>query len=74
VAALPPHPVDRLSDAQLHELLLRFDTGGFPADLEDVWRVERLRFQETLRRIPPAADAMRTHRLIEKVPAAFQSV
>jgi SAM-dependent methyltransferase len=56
MAALTPHPVDRLTDAQLHELLLRVDTGGFPADLEDVWRVERLRFRETLRRIPPAAD------------------
>jgi len=56
MAAIPLHPVDRLTDVQLHELLLRVDTGGFPADIEDVWRVERLRFRETLRRIPPAAD------------------
>jgi len=50
------HPVDRRTDAQLHELLLRVDTAGFPADLEEVWRVEGERFRETLTRIPPATD------------------
>jgi len=50
------HPVDDLTDAQLHELLLRVDTVGFPADLDEVWRVEHVRFRETLRRIPPAAN------------------
>jgi SAM-dependent methyltransferase len=50
----PTHPVDNLTDRQLHDLLLRVDTTGFPADLEHLWRVERLRYRETLRRIPPA--------------------
>src|SRR3990172_10432819 len=54
--AFTPHPVDDLTDAQLHELLLRVDTAGFPADLDEVWRVEHLRFRESLKRIPPAAN------------------
>ncbi len=52
------HPVDSLSDGQLKALMMRVDDVGFPARLDDVWRVERLRFRETLRRIPPAD---RTH-------------
>ena len=53
--ALPAaHPVDHLSDEQLHDLLLRVDAKGFPADLEELWQIERLRYRETLRRIPPA--------------------
>ena len=35
----------------------RVNTDGFPARLEDVWRAERVRFRETLRRIPPAPSA-----------------
>ncbi len=51
------HPVDQLSDDQLHDLLLRVDTAGFPADLEELWSIERLRYRETLRWIPPAPGA-----------------
>lgn len=50
------HPVDDFSDAQLFALMQRVSTDGFPARLEDVWRVERVRFRETLLRIPPAAN------------------
>ena len=50
------HPVDAYSDAQLFALMQRVNTDGFPARLEDVWRMERLRFRETLRRIPPATS------------------
>jgi SAM-dependent methyltransferase len=50
----PTHPVDNLTDQQLHDLLFRVDTTGFPGDLEHLWRVERQRYRETLRRIPPA--------------------
>lgn len=50
------HPVDRLSDAELRALLMRVDTKGFPADLAHLWNVERLRYRETIRRLPPAAD------------------
>ena len=48
------HPVDSYTDAQLYALMQRVNTDGFPARLEDVWRAERVRFRETLRRIPPA--------------------
>jgi len=54
------HPVDRLSDPQLRELLMRVDTSGFPADLEQLWTVERVRYRETLRRIPPAPGGSAT--------------
>jgi SAM-dependent methyltransferase len=50
------HPVDAYSDLQLFALMQRIDTDGFPARLEDVWRAERVRFRETLRRIPRAAS------------------
>ncbi len=56
MAAIAAHPVEDLNDSQLRDLLLRVDAAGFPADLDEVWRVERLRFRETLRRVPPAAD------------------
>lgn len=52
-----PHPVDALNDDQLFALMQRVATDGFPARLEDVWRAERVRFRETLRRIPPAPGA-----------------
>ncbi|MEK6798825.1 MAG: methyltransferase domain-containing protein [Planctomycetota bacterium] len=52
--APPLHPVDQLSDEELRNLLLRVDSAGFPAKLPDVWRAERVRFRETLRRVPPA--------------------
>ncbi len=55
--ACPSHPVDAYSDAQLFALMQRVNTDGFPARLEDVWRAERVRFRETLRRIPPATSA-----------------
>ncbi len=48
------HPVDRLDDLQLRDVLLRVDTRGFPADLERLWDVERVRYRQTLRRIPKA--------------------
>jgi SAM-dependent methyltransferase len=48
------HPVDRLGDEELREILLRADPAGFPADLNEVWKVEHGRIRETLRRIPPA--------------------
>ncbi len=48
------HPVDRCSDAQLRELMMRVDATGFPDDLQRLWGVERIRYRETLRRIPPA--------------------
>jgi SAM-dependent methyltransferase len=32
----------------------RVNADGFPARMEDVWCAERVRFRETLRRIPPA--------------------
>lgn len=51
------HPVDQLSDDQLHDLFMHVDTAGFPADLEELWSIERLRYRETLRRIPPASGA-----------------
>lgn len=51
------HPVDALTDAQLFAMMSRVNTAGFPARLEDVWRVERGRIRETLRRIPPARHA-----------------
>ena len=50
------HPVDQYSDEQLFALMQRVDTSGFPARLEDVWRAERVRFRETMRRIPPAGS------------------
>lgn len=50
------HPVDRLSDEELYALLMRADGAGFPADLDHLWGIERVRYRETLRRIPPAAD------------------
>jgi len=50
------HPVDRLSDDELYELLMTVDTDGFPADLDQLWQVERARYRETLRRIPAATD------------------
>jgi len=52
----PSHPVDRLSDERLKELLLRVDADGFPADLEQLWEIERIRYRETVRRVPPACD------------------
>jgi len=55
MAASLPHPVDRLTDARLRGLMLRVNTTGFPADLQHLWSVERARYRETLRRIPPAA-------------------
>jgi len=51
------HPIDGYSDEQLFALMQRVCTDGFPARFEDVWRAERVRFRETLRRIPPAASA-----------------
>ncbi len=48
------HPVDRLSDDELYELLMTVDTDGFPADLDQLWQIERMRYRETLRRIPAA--------------------
>lgn len=50
------HPVDNLSDDELHELMMRVDPTGFPGDLEQLWRIESGRYRQTLRRIPPAAD------------------
>lgn len=52
--------MDQLTDAELHELLLRVDTTGFPGDIEALWRVERVRYRETLKRIPPAKDPSAT--------------
>lgn len=57
MSASRSHPVDALSDAQLFALMQRVNTDGFPARLEDVWRVERVRIRETIRRIPPAASS-----------------
>jgi len=51
------HPVDAYSDEQLFALMQRVSADGFPARFEDVWRAERVRIRETLRRIPPAASA-----------------
>ena len=51
------HPVHALSDEQLRALMMRVDDAGFPATLADVWRAERVRFRQTLRRIPPADRA-----------------
>jgi SAM-dependent methyltransferase len=51
------HPVDRLSDEALRDVLLRVDVAGFPSDLEQLWSVEGVRYRETLRRIPPAVDS-----------------
>ncbi len=48
------HSVDRVSDAELHEMMLRVDVTRFPGDIEQLWRIERQRYRETLRRIPPA--------------------
>jgi len=48
------HPVDSVSDDELRALMMRVDTAGFPVKLEDVWQVERVRFRQTLRRIPKA--------------------
>lgn len=53
----PGHPVDALSDDALKELMLRIDATGFPADLHKTWERERLRFRETLRRIPLAGKS-----------------
>jgi len=53
------HPVDRLSDAELRDILLRVSADSFPADLEHLWRVEHVRYRETLRRMPPARDDCR---------------
>lgn len=50
------HPVDALSDDQLFALMRRVNIDGFPARLEDVWRAERVRIRETLRRISPASS------------------
>lgn len=50
------HPVDRLSDGELYELLMTVNAEGFPADIEQLWRVEKCRYRETLRRIPPAGS------------------
>jgi SAM-dependent methyltransferase len=36
--------------------MMRVETDGFPAKLADVWRAERVRFRETLRRIPQADE------------------
>ena len=49
------HPVERVSDEDLRRLMLRVDEVGFPADLEHLWRVERVRYRQTLRSVPPAA-------------------
>ena len=49
------HPVDELTDPQLRELMLRVDSTGFPGNLDQLFQVERVRYRETLRRIPPAA-------------------
>ncbi len=54
------HPVDRLSDDELYALLKTVDTDGFPADIDQLWHVERNRYRETLRRIPPAANPKAT--------------
>lgn len=51
------HPVDPLSDEGLRDVLLRVDAEGFPSDLAHLWSVERVRYRETLRRIPPAVDS-----------------
>jgi SAM-dependent methyltransferase len=51
------HPVDSYSDAQLFALMQRINTDGFPARLDNVWSAERVRFRQTLRRIPPATNA-----------------
>jgi SAM-dependent methyltransferase len=50
------HPVNRLSDPQLKDLLFRVSTDDFPVQLESVWHAERVRFRETLGRIPVAVD------------------
>lgn len=50
------HPVDRLSDEELYKLLMTVSTDGFPASIEQLWRIERCRYRQTLRRIPPAAS------------------
>ena len=50
------HPVDRLTDPELRALMLRVDASGFPADLEQLWEAEPVRYRQTLRRIPPAAN------------------
>ncbi len=60
VGAVSSHPVDRLSDDKLRDILLRVDVDGFPADLHHLWRVERVRYRETLRRIPPARNGEST--------------
>lgn len=48
------HPVEQISDHDLRDLLMRVDVTGFPADLDHLWHGERVRYRETLRRIPPA--------------------
>lgn len=48
------HPVDQLSDDELYALLMRVDARGFPGDLDQLWRIERVRYRQTLRRIPAA--------------------
>jgi SAM-dependent methyltransferase len=57
------HPVDRLTDVEVHDILLRVDTDSFPAKLEHLWHVEHVRYRETLRRIPPASEG--TRRLLD---------
>jgi len=52
----PAHPVDRLDDKALREILLRVDATDFPSDLQHLWEVERVRYRQTLQRIPPARD------------------
>lgn len=52
-----PHPVDGLRDDALRELFFRVDATGFPSDLANLWSVERCRYRETLRRVPPASNA-----------------
>ncbi len=51
------HPVDELTDPQLRELMLRVDSTGFPGNLDQLFNVERVRYRQTLRRIPPAAGS-----------------
>ncbi len=51
------HPAERLSERDLRETLFRVDATGYPADLDHLWRVESVRYRETLRRIPAADNA-----------------
>ena len=54
------HPVNQYSDAELRELMMRVDTRGFPADLANLWKVEHVRYRQTLQRIPPAQSPAAT--------------